>query len=82
MAWAIYISFAGALISALLPEARPVFARWWALLVAAAGLAIAVAGFAAGVGQGRQVFVDCSGCPPWAFTFFSQRTASAACSFC
>ncbi|MGD1106972.1 MAG: NADH-quinone oxidoreductase subunit M [Terracidiphilus sp.] len=58
MAWAIYISFAGALISALLPKARPALARWWALAVAAAGLAIAVAGFAAGMGQGRQVFVD------------------------
>jgi len=58
MAWAIYISFAGALISALLPKARPVLARWWALVVAVAGLAIAVAGFAAGIGQGRQVFVD------------------------
>ena len=58
MAWAIYISFAGALISALLPAARPALARWWALAVAVAGLAIAIAGFAAGVGQGRQVFVD------------------------
>src|SRR6202046_4915433 len=58
MAWAIYISFTGALISALLPGARPALARWWALAVAAAGLAIAVAGFAAGMGQGRQVFVD------------------------
>jgi NADH-quinone oxidoreductase subunit M len=58
MAWAIYISFVGALISALLPKARPVLSRWWALAVAAAGLAIAIAGFAAGMGQGRQVFVD------------------------
>jgi len=58
MAWAIYISFAGALVSALLPGARPALARWWALVVAAAGLGIAIAGFAAGVGQGRQVFVD------------------------
>jgi NADH-quinone oxidoreductase subunit M len=58
MAWAIYISFAGALISALLPKARPEIARWWALAIAVAGLAIAVAGFGAGMGQGRQVFVD------------------------
>jgi NADH-quinone oxidoreductase subunit M len=58
MAWAIYISFAGALISALMPKAKPALARWWALAVAAAGLAIAVAGFVAGMGQGRQVFVD------------------------
>jgi NADH-quinone oxidoreductase subunit M len=58
MAWAIYISFAGALISALLPAARPVLARWWALAVAVAGFAIGLLGFAAGIGQGRQVFVD------------------------
>ena len=58
MAWAITISFAGALISALLPKAKPEVARWWALVVAVAGLAIAIAGFAAGMGQGRQVFVD------------------------
>ncbi len=58
MAWAIYISFAGALISALLPAARPVLARWWALAVAALGLGIAIAGFHSGMGQGRQVFVD------------------------
>src|SRR3984957_17137485 len=58
MAWAIYISFAGALISALLPAARAVLARLWALAIAAVGLAIGIAGFVAGVGQGRQVFVD------------------------
>ena len=58
MAWAIYFSFAGALISALLPKAKPEVARWWALAVAVAGLAIGIAGFAAGMGQGRQVFVD------------------------
>jgi NADH-quinone oxidoreductase subunit M len=58
MAWAIYISFAGALISALLPKGKPALARWWALAVAVAGLAIAIAGFAAGMGHGRQVFID------------------------
>jgi NADH-quinone oxidoreductase subunit M len=58
MPWAITISFAGALIAALLPAAKPSLARWWALLVAAAGLAIAIGGFVAGIGQGRQVFVD------------------------
>ena len=58
MAWAIYISFAGALISALLPKAKPEVLRWWALAVAVAGLAIAIGGFAAGMGQGRHVFVD------------------------
>ncbi|HVN92475.1 MAG TPA: NADH-quinone oxidoreductase subunit M [Terracidiphilus sp.] len=58
MAWVIYISFAGAFISALLPRAKPTLARWWALLVAVAGLVIAVAGYAAGMSQGRQVFID------------------------
>ncbi len=58
MAWAITISFAGALISALLPKGKPALARWWALTVAVAGLAISVVGFRAGMGQGRQVFVD------------------------
>src|SRR5580704_14397787 len=58
MVWTIYISFAGALVSALLPKDKPVLARWFALAVAAAGLGIAVAGYAAGFGQGRQVFID------------------------
>jgi NADH-quinone oxidoreductase subunit M len=58
MAWTLYISFAGALVSALLPKDKPVLARWFALAVAVAGLGLAVAGYAAGFGQGRQVFVD------------------------
>ena len=58
MPWTIYISFAGALIAALLPKDKPVLARWFALAVAVAGLGLAVAGYAAGFGQGRQVFVD------------------------
>ena len=58
MAWAIYISFAGALVSALLPKAKPEWSRLWALAVSVAGLAIGVAGYAAAMGQGRQVFVD------------------------
>src|ERR1039458_6534427 len=58
MAWAIYISFAGALISALLPKAKPELARLWALAVSVTGLVIGVAGYAAAMGQGRQVFVD------------------------
>jgi NADH-quinone oxidoreductase subunit M len=58
MVWTIYISFAGALVSALLPKDKPVLARWFALAAAVAGLAIAVAGYAAGFGQARQVFVD------------------------
>ena len=58
LAFAIYISFAGALVSALLPKGKPALARWFALAVAVAGLAIAIAGYAAGFAQGRIVIVD------------------------
>jgi NADH-quinone oxidoreductase subunit M len=58
MAWTIYISFAGALVSALLPRDKPVLARWFALAVTVAGLVLAVAGYAAGFSQPRQVFID------------------------
>jgi NADH-quinone oxidoreductase subunit M len=61
LAWTIYISFAGALLSALLPKGRPELARWLALAVAVAGLALGVAGFVAGLGQARVTFVDV----PW-----------------
>ncbi len=61
LAWTIYLSFAGALALALLPKDKPALARWLALGVAVAGLALAVAGFAAGMGQGRQILVDL----PW-----------------
>ena len=59
--WTIYISFAGALLSALLPRSKPGVARVFALLVAIAGLGIAIAGFAAGFAQGRVVLTDL----PW-----------------
>jgi len=61
LAWTIYLSFAGALVQALLPKGRSALARWLALAVAVAGLALAVQGFVAGMGQGRQVLVDL----PW-----------------
>jgi NADH-quinone oxidoreductase subunit M len=61
LAWTIYLSFAGALVEALLPKGKPGLARAVALLVALAGLAIAVAGFVGGAGQGRVVLVDA----PW-----------------
>jgi len=61
LAWTIYISFAGALIAALLPKDKPVFARWFALTVATAGMAISIAGYAAGMGQGRLTIIDA----PW-----------------
>jgi NADH-quinone oxidoreductase subunit M len=61
VAWTIYLSFAGALLLALLPKGRPALARWLALAVAVAGLALGVQGFAAGMGQGRTTLVDL----PW-----------------
>jgi NADH-quinone oxidoreductase subunit M len=63
LAFAIYISFAGALISALLPREKPALARWLALVVSLAGLVIAVAGYAAGMGQGRVVLADAAWIP-------------------
>jgi NADH-quinone oxidoreductase subunit M len=61
LAWTIYLSFAGALVQALLPKGRAALARWLALAVAVAGLAVSVQGFVAGMGQGRQVLIDL----PW-----------------
>jgi NADH-quinone oxidoreductase subunit M len=61
LAWTIYLSFAGALIEALLPKGKAALARWFALAVAVIGLALAVQGFVAGMGQGRTVIVDA----PW-----------------
>src|ERR1035441_5854227 len=61
LAWTIYLSFAGALVEALLPKGNAALARWLALAVAVAGLALAVAGFVGGMGQGRVVIVDL----PW-----------------
>jgi NADH-quinone oxidoreductase subunit M len=61
LAWSIYISFAGALVAALLPKGKPAAARWWALAVAVAGLAIAIADYATHMGAGREVIVDV----PW-----------------
>jgi NADH-quinone oxidoreductase subunit M len=61
LAWTIYLSFAGALLLALLPKGNAAMARWLALGVAAGGLALGVQGFVAGMGQGRLVIVDV----PW-----------------
>ena len=52
LAYTIYLSFAGALVLALLPRAAAKFARIFALLVAVAGLAVALAGFASAGAQG------------------------------
>jgi NADH-quinone oxidoreductase subunit M len=59
----IYLSFAGALVEALLAPKRAAMARWLALAFAVAGLACAVGGFAAGAGQGRVVLTDCAWVP-------------------
>jgi NADH-quinone oxidoreductase subunit M len=64
LAWTIYLSFAGALAEALLPKGRAGLARGLALLIALAGLGIAVAGFAADAGKGRITIVDV----PWVST--------------
>ena len=61
LAWTIYLSFAGALLEALLPKDKPALARWCALAIAATGCVIAALGFAAGVGHGRTVIADL----PW-----------------
>ncbi|HEV2484503.1 MAG TPA: NADH-quinone oxidoreductase subunit M [Terracidiphilus sp.] len=61
LAWTIYLSFAGALVEALLPKGKAGLARWFALAVAVLGLLHAVGGFAAGMGQGRTIIVDI----PW-----------------
>ena len=61
LAWTIYISFAGALLQAMLPKRSTTLARWLALLIAVAGLGIGIAGYAAGFTQGRVVLVDL----PW-----------------
>lgn len=63
LAWTIYLSFAGALVEALLPKGRAGLARAVALVVAVAGLAIALAGFAAESGQGRVIITDAAWVP-------------------
>ena len=63
LAWTIYLSFAGALIEALLPKGKAPLARWLALAVSVAGLALAVQGFHAGMGQGRVTLVDAAWIP-------------------
>jgi NADH-quinone oxidoreductase subunit M len=76
LAWTIYLSFAGALVEALLPKSsgrRNDLARWIALLVAAAGLIIAAVGFAAGAGHGRITIVDV----PWVQSMGVRYTLAA-----
>jgi NADH-quinone oxidoreductase subunit M len=63
LAWTIYISFAGALVAALLPRGKAAPARWLALAVAVTTLVIALAGFVSGMGQGTTVIVDAAWVP-------------------
>jgi NADH-quinone oxidoreductase subunit M len=73
LAWTIYISFAGALVLALLPKGQAALARWLALAVAVTGFAIAVVGFAQGAGLGRVVLVDV----PWVASMGIRYTLAA-----
>jgi NADH-quinone oxidoreductase subunit M len=65
LAWTIYLAFGGAAILALLPKGRgPIvdsIARWFALIIAVATLAVAAWGFFTHVGSGREILVDV----PW-----------------
>ncbi len=61
LAWTIYLSFAGALLEAVCPKGKNSLARWFALFVAVAGLAIGVHGFFSNIGHGRVTLVDL----PW-----------------
>jgi NADH-quinone oxidoreductase subunit M len=63
LAWTIYLSFAGALVEALLPKGKNALARWFALAVAVLGLLHAFGGFVHGMGQGRVVIVDLAWVP-------------------
>ena len=69
LAWTIYLSFAGALLLALLPKGRNTLARWLALAVAVGGLALGVRGFADGMGQGRVTIVDLAWVPSMGIHF-------------
>jgi len=69
LAYTIYLSFAGALLMALLPKDKPALARWLALGVAVSGLALAVGGFVDGMGQGRVVLVDLAWVPSMGIHF-------------
>jgi NADH-quinone oxidoreductase subunit M len=73
LAWTIYISFAGALVLALLPKGNAALARWLALAVAVTGFAIGVAGFVQGAGQGRLTLVDV----PWVASMGIRFTLAA-----
>ena len=63
LAWTIYLSFAGALLLALLPKGNNALARWLALAIALGGLALGVLGVVDGMGQGRTIIADVAWVP-------------------
>jgi len=63
LAWTIYLSFAGALGVALVPERRPQLARVLALLVAVAGLVVAGVGYFTTMGAGALAVADAAWIP-------------------
>jgi NADH-quinone oxidoreductase subunit M len=63
LAWTIYLSFAGALIEAVLPKGKAGLARWFALTIAVLGLLHAVGGYVQGFGQGRVTIIDAQWVP-------------------
>ncbi len=73
LAWTIYLSFAGALIEAILPKGRSGLARGLALVIAVAGFLVAAAGFAAGRGYGLQTITDV----PWVASMGVRYTLAA-----
>jgi NADH-quinone oxidoreductase subunit M len=63
LAWTIYLSFAGALVEALLPKGRAALARAVALVVTLAGLALALVGYFGEIHQGRVILTDAAWVP-------------------
>lgn len=63
LAYTIYLSFAGALVLALLPKAAAPFTRVFALLVALGGLAVALVGFISAGTQGTVAVADLAWLP-------------------
>ncbi len=61
LAWTIYLSFAGALVEALLPRGKTDAARFLALAFSIAALVLALFGFINGWGHGLYILVDA----PW-----------------
>ena len=59
LAWTIYLSFAGALVQALLPKGKACAGALAGAGSGSGGLALAVQGFVAGMGRTRRTRDDC-----------------------